>query len=116
MEMDPVEFERIVEVHTLPLTGIVYPFLAMAGETGEACNIVKKVLMVRLKPEWVTDEQKSFLSEIALRDKLIDELGDVLFYLTRCALNNGVTLEQLMINQANKLNQQSEDYGRIFLK
>jgi hypothetical protein len=44
------------------------------------------------------------------------ELSDALFYLVRAGLDVGVTLEELMMMQLEKLVKQSNKYNRTFLK
>jgi NTP pyrophosphatase (non-canonical NTP hydrolase) len=59
---------------------LAYAALGLAGETGEAVELVKKSFRKGGK-----------LDRVALRD----ELGDVLYYLTRIANKAGFTLAQI---------------------
>jgi len=120
-----MDFEELVTRHSLG-AGILYPAVALAGEVGEVCNNLKKVIMVRLLPNrsdaFVTGTNDfisgppPLIGEPELKERIIDELGDALFYLTKLAIDNGVTIDQLMFNQLQKLEEQSATYQRIFLK
>lgn len=61
-----------------------YPTLGLAGEAGEVANIVKKI-------------QRDYHGEITeeIRAKLKDELGDVLWYISACADELGLTINEI---------------------
>ena len=67
------------------LKNLEYPTLGFTGEAGEVANIVKKI-------------QRDFGGEITdeIRAKLKDELGDVLWYISACADELGLTLRKLL--------------------
>jgi len=69
-----------------------------------------------VRPDWVTQDENPLMSADHFQDKLVDELGDALFYLTRVALDAGKTLEEIMFRQDRKLVDQSSKYKRTFLK
>ena len=66
------------------LKNLEYPTLGLAGEAGEVANIVKKI-------------QRDYGGEITdeIRAKLKDELGDVLWYISACADELGLTLTEI---------------------
>jgi NTP pyrophosphatase (non-canonical NTP hydrolase) len=74
------------------LKNLEYPTLGLAGEAGEVANIVKKI-------------QRDFGGEITdeVRAKLKDELGDVLWYISACADELGLTLEEIAVFNVEKL-------------
>lgn len=74
------------------LENLEYPTLGLAGEAGEVANIVKKI-------------QRDFGGEITgeTRAKLKDELGDVLWYISACADELGLTLEEIAEFNIGKL-------------
>lgn len=74
------------------LSNLEYPTLGLAGEAGEVANIVKKI-------------QRDFSGEITdeIRAKLKDELGDVLWYISACADELGLTLEEIAQFNVEKL-------------
>lgn len=74
------------------LKNLEYPTLGLAGEAGEVANIVKKI-------------QRDFGGEITdeIRAKLKDELGDVLWYISACADELGLTLEEIAEYNVGKL-------------
>jgi len=71
---------------------IIYPALGLAGEAGEVANQVKKIQRdnaVELTPE--------------RRAKIIDELGDVLWYAAALATDIGISLEEVAAENLAKL-------------
>ena len=72
--------------------GIVYTALGLTGEAGEVANVVKKILR---------DDNGLLLQE--KHDKLVAELGDVLWYAARLATELNVTLEDVMQQNHDKL-------------
>jgi len=74
------------------LKNLEYPTLGLAGEAGEVANIVKKI-------------QRDFGGEITpeIRAKLKDELGDVLWYISACADELSLTLEEIAEFNVEKL-------------
>ena len=74
------------------LENLEYPTLGLAGEAGEVANIVKKIQ--RDHGGMINDE---------IRAKLKDELGDVLWYISACADELGITLDEIAAYNVNKL-------------
>ena len=74
------------------MCNIEYPTLGLAGEAGEVANIVKKIQ--RDNAGIVTDD---------VRGKLRDELGDVLWYISACADELGLTLDEIAAFNVDKL-------------
>ena len=74
------------------LNNLEYPTLGLAGEAGEVANIVKKI-------------QRDFGGEITdeTRAKLKDELGDVLWYISACADELGLSLKEIAEFNVEKL-------------
>ena len=74
------------------LKNLEYPTLGLAGEAGEVANIVKKI-------------QRDFGGVINddTRAKLKDELGDVLWYISACADELGLTLDEIAEYNVEKL-------------
>lgn len=68
--------------------GLLYTVIALCGETGEVANKVKKV---------IRDDHGILLPNI--QAQLVDELGDVLWYVARMAAELNVSLED--VAQAN---------------
>jgi NTP pyrophosphatase (non-canonical NTP hydrolase) len=81
--------ENVMKMEEL---GIVYPALGLAGEAGEFANKVKKI--IRDKGGVIDDEIKS---------DLIEELGDVLWYVAACAKELDVEIELIAACNAMKL-------------
>lgn len=76
------------------LDNLEYPTLGLAGEAGEVANIVKKIQR---------DHDGILRDEI--RAKLKDELGDVLWYISACADELDLTLDEIAEYNVNKLAQ-----------
>jgi NTP pyrophosphatase (non-canonical NTP hydrolase) len=74
------------------LANVEYPTLGLAGEAGEVANIVKKIQ--RDHAGVINDE---------IRAKLKDELGDVLWYISACADELGLTLNEIAEFNVDKL-------------
>ena len=67
-----------------------YVILGLAGETGEVCELWKKHHH-RKDPRFT-------------KDQILEELGDVLWYLTRLAWLQGWSLDEVMETNIEKLN------------
>ena len=81
------------------IPGLAYGSLGLAGEAGEVANLAKKVYRDgegRLTPE--------------IHKALVDELGDVLWYVSQLAYDLGVTLEGVARDNVQKL---SDRYAGI---
>ncbi len=74
------------------LNNLEYPTLGLTGEAGEVANIVKKIQ--RDHGGFITDD---------IRAKLKDELGDVLWYISACADELGITLDEIAEYNVEKL-------------
>lgn len=74
------------------MSNLEYPTLGLAGEAGEVANIVKKIQ--RDNDGVITDE---------IRGKLKDELGDVLWYISACADELGLTMTEIAEYNVGKL-------------
>lgn len=74
------------------MNNLEYPTLGLAGEAGEVANIVKKI---QRDHGGVINEE--------IREKLKDELGDVLWYISACADELRLTLDEIAAFNVNKL-------------
>lgn len=74
------------------LENLEYPTLGLAGEAGEVANIVKKIQR----------DHGGLLTE-ETREKLKDELGDVLWYISACADELDLTLGEIAAYNVDKL-------------
>lgn len=76
------------------VNGVLCDSLGLAGESGEVCDLVKK-LHYHQKP--VTAQ------------KMCGELGDIMYYLARVAGHFGLTLQEVMERNVLKLNARYPD-------
>ena len=73
--------------------------LGLAGESGECCDIIKKY---------------KYQGHELNRDDLIEELGDVLWYIAETCLGLDVTLEEVALKNLDKLHKRY--HGSTFHK
>lgn len=71
--------------------------LGLAEEAGEVAGLMKRALR-----NFPKDQER------ATRENFIDEIGDVLWYLTACCISHDVTLEEVWEHNKEKL---KERYG-----
>jgi NTP pyrophosphatase (non-canonical NTP hydrolase) len=76
---------------------LIYPTLGLTGEAGEIANKVKKIL-----------RDSSGELQDNIRQNLIDELGDVLWYVAALATDLGVELSEVANRNVEKLNSRKE--------
>ena len=82
---------------------------AMAGECGEACNISKKMNRIWPAIQYIQNWNKPEDQRMEeLREKLGDEVADVVIYADLLASSLGFTLEELVIR---KFNSKSDEIG-----
>lgn len=91
-------FEANVTRHAKHDLDLNYAILALNGEAGECAEWHKKVNL-RKAPTTLTDMD------------LAEELGDVLYYLTRAAMLKGWTLDQIMRWNTEKLDKRHGPKG-----
>lgn len=72
--------------------GLVYCSLGLASEAGEFCGGVKKLL-----------RDNKFILTTEIRKQLIDEAGDIAWYLSQIANELGIKLETIAIRNLQKL-------------
>jgi len=75
----------------------IYPALGLAGETGEVCEKVKKV---------IRDNGGNF--DAAAVSAIKKELGDVLWYVARLAAELGLDLDDVAAENLSKLASRKE--------
>ena len=93
--MDFKEYQKLSRKTAIyPEAGknFVYPTLGLSGESGEVAEIIKRI--IRDKNGVVDEETKTALSK---------ELGDVLWYLAQLATEFDISLEEIAVNNIEKL-------------
>ena len=91
------DFAAISAIYNPDKYAIIYPAIGLANEAGEVLGKVKKVLR---------DNNGEFTEE--WKEKIADELGDVLWYLSSTAKDIGYTLERIAMKNMNKLKDRRE--------
>lgn len=79
------------------IAGVVYPALGLVNEAGEFAGKIKKLFR---------DKQGKLSSEDA--EALRAELGDVMWYLSQCASELGLSLREVAQNNLDKLQSRKE--------
>lgn len=91
------DYAKFVEDSTDPRATdefrIIYPLSGLATEGGECGAFVEKFLRRGGDYQYVIDNTS----------KMIDEVGDIMFYVTKFCNDTGVTLERLMKYNMEKL-------------
>lgn len=81
---------------------LMYLTLGLAGETGEFADAVKKI--IRVCGAHDDDAFNTIMTgQLGGEKKLLDELGDVLWYLVKLLDFMDLTLEELMVMNTHKL-------------
>ncbi len=90
---------------------LMYLTLGLAGESGEFADAVKKIIRV----SGTNDDEsfKALLLEKGGEEKLLEELGDVLWYLTKLADFLGTSTEDLMVENTYKLYNRLNDRNQF---
>lgn len=95
--MTTSEFETHVQHRARPDMDLNYAIIGICGEAGECAEWYKKCI---LRGEQV-------------KEGLLTELGDVLYYITRAGLLNGWSLEQIMQANYDKLAARQARTGKV---
>lgn len=74
---------------------------ALAGEVGEAANVVKKLNRIRDG----LPGNKEGITEASLKAELADEIGDIYAYLDLFAQSQGLDLAACAVNKFNKVSE-----------
>ncbi|MGI9556048.1 MAG: nucleoside triphosphate pyrophosphohydrolase family protein [Cyanophyceae cyanobacterium] len=74
---------------------VVYPALGLAGESGEVAEKIKKML-------------RDSIPEQDVKEALVKELGDVLWYVANLAHDLSITLDDIAMANVSKLLDRSE--------
>jgi len=90
---------------------LMYLTLGLAGESGEFADAVKKIIRVTGSQNGM--EFAKLMHTAGGRDKLIDELGDVLWYLVKLGDFLNVPLDGLMIINTYKLYNRLIERGKF---
>lgn len=77
--------------------GLIYCVLGLNGEAGEVAEKIKKIIR----------DNKSFIDPIR-KQEIIKELGDVLWYVSQCCEELGVSLEEVGLMNIAKLSSRKE--------
>ncbi len=82
--------------------------VAMAGEAGETCNVIKKLNRIRDGIVGNIGEEEEF------RAQLGEEIADTVIYLDLLANAAGINLESAIINKFNKVSIKNDFSERLY--
>lgn len=85
--------------HPLNLWSVTDWGAATAGECGEACNVAKKLLRIRTG---LAQFNKDGIGEIEYKQKLADEIADMIIYADLWAQSEGIDLGEAVMNKFNR--------------
>lgn len=87
------KYQEIVQATKVYPESAIYTYasLGLASEAGEVAGKIKKYI------------RGDYPSIEPIRDKIIDELGDVLWYVTALAIELDTTLDEIQSRNAKKL-------------
>jgi len=110
-------FHEIVKKHTFENTDIFFKMNALIGEIGELANVLKKNEFYKFfKDVEIKNIERLKTTSDGLRNHIEEELGDVIFYIYQIMNDLHYSADLIMKIQENKLNRQSNELNRIFLK
>lgn len=92
MTLNEYQFEANTTAIYPESAALTYPTLGLAGEAGEICNKVKKIIR----------DEGGALSEDK-KQALVDELGDVMWYVAAIAKDLKVALDDVARRNLDKL-------------
>jgi NTP pyrophosphatase (non-canonical NTP hydrolase) len=81
---------------------LAYLSMGLAGESGEFVDNVKKLVR---EIGFMDDHMYNYKMDQHVQEALIDELGDVLWYLNKLCTFLGLTIEDLMVLNTVKLHE-----------
>lgn len=90
---------------------LMYLTLGLAGESGEFADAVKKIIRVSGTKDGMAFAK--LMHDTGGKDRLMDELGDVLWYLVKLADFLDVSLDGLMIMNTYKLYNRLIERGKF---
>ena len=95
--MKTKEYEEFVKDGASPKYDNKLAIIGLVGEVGELADVVKK--------EVIYEDMSKFIEKygMSVRDKIIDEAGDVLWQFTLVLTKYGVSIEEAMNNNYKKL-------------
>ncbi len=111
-------FSEFVRVHTWKDKDIFFTSNNFGGELGELQNVIKKEVAAEDFPLYGERCVKEVAegSRPTFREQFVDEAGDVLFYFTQMLNKYGVTIEEVTLGQISKIQKQSDEHGKPYLK
>ena len=94
------EYDKQSEGTDISPKTIEYYMLGLTGEAGEAANELKKVL-----------RDKGGNMDVDSREKILSELGDCMWYISRLGTLLGTPLEAIALMNLMKLKKRHKDLG-----
>ena len=104
------KYEEFVKTRsTIAEDGRKYAALGLSGESGEVFEEVLGLLLATTK---ANESVKKFLRNNdteKYRERIVSELGDVLFYLTKVGQDVGTDLKEIMKENRRKIDERNQN-------
>jgi len=112
------EFFKQVKLRAIKQDDPYFLMNSLLGELGEYANLLKKE---KFEQEFDSYRDRIKIEEAAgirtpRREREIDELGDVFFYLFALLESRKIFLEDILNNQLDKLKRRDERFEKMFKK
>lgn len=112
-----IGFQQFVKDHTWKDKDEFFTSNNLGGELGELQNVIKKEIAAKDFPNYAIQvAQREQNGAPTFREMFVDEAGDVLFYFVQLLNKKGVTIDEVMMGQVEKINKQSAGAGHTYLK
>lgn len=104
--MNSKNYQEFVETSASSKYDNKLAIIGLVGEVGELADVVKK--------QTIYDDMSKFVEKygMSVRDKIIDECGDTLWQLTLVMCKYGVTIEEVMDKNYEKLTKRHGGAGK----
>jgi NTP pyrophosphatase (non-canonical NTP hydrolase) len=112
------DFQNFVEEHSVEGLDPFFTLGAITGELGELANVAKKEVWYNRFSKYKGDVDRETTQGIRkpIREQKVDEAGDTLFYFLQYLNKEGITAEEVIAYQIDKINKQSVEYGCTYKK
>ena len=106
--MDITKYQTWVEANYYAQRSLAYTTIALAGEVGEYANLVKKYMRMHETDDTQREAYNKYTQgkdQIVTKERLMDELGDVLHYIMSNCIVLGISVDDIIKMIVDKINQ-----------